>query len=119
MIYLFDKLIKNQFQSEAALLFDSLLLLAITFENGNPSRRQQLQQVLSSQPARCATGTQTNRPHGGGKLLAKLIRRNGGHGLTGELGERLGRYRGQNGSGNFTFRINLIGYQGILEDVSI
>uniref|UniRef100_A0A914I6Q9 Uncharacterized protein n=1 Tax=Globodera rostochiensis TaxID=31243 RepID=A0A914I6Q9_GLORO len=102
--------------SEAAFLFDSVYLLSRTFASGaNNSARNLLFSSGPTTAARCASGQHAHRPFEFGIQIARQVKQyaNTLHGFTGKLG----RLNHDGANSNFTFRINLLGYTGEIDDI--
>ncbi|KAL3075711.1 hypothetical protein niasHS_012541 [Heterodera schachtii] len=102
--------------SEATLLFDAVYLMARQWSmpNNNNSSGS-----TGAAAARCASGQHAHRPSKFGVQIARQLRQNANiHGISGQL-DRLNSYNNNNraSSTNFTFRINLLGYTGHIDDI--
>uniref|UniRef100_A0A7E4VGJ5 Glutamate receptor n=1 Tax=Panagrellus redivivus TaxID=6233 RepID=A0A7E4VGJ5_PANRE len=101
---------KNFKPSEAALMFDSVYLAAQSVSN--MSNTYALQNDVHY--ARCRSTTSAHVPYYYGRKITEHIKNTTLQGLTGDL-SRIKTDRMSHG--NFSFRINLLGYSGTFDDI--
>uniref|UniRef100_A0A1I8ABH5 Glutamate receptor n=1 Tax=Steinernema glaseri TaxID=37863 RepID=A0A1I8ABH5_9BILA len=96
------------FLTEAILAFDSVYLAAHTFSTLS-SRYPLLSEPADSY---CRTATRPPKPYKFGSQVLHHVKNTGLHGLTGDL-QRINPAK----KGNFSLRINLLGYSGNIDDI--
>ncbi|KAK0424092.1 hypothetical protein QR680_008499 [Steinernema hermaphroditum] len=99
---------KNLRMAEAVLAFDSVYLAAHTFSSLT-SKYPLLSEPLDSH---CRTATRPPKPYKYGSQILHHAKNTALHGLTGDL-QRINPTK----KGNFSMRINLLGYNGNIDDI--